>query len=381
VALTPRQTATDRAELGRQVADAVHNAIAAELPLDFQLLTVLAHRIEQCNSNSNIWVARDLHTTTGEAYDGHGRFWCCGSKLCPSCLARSSRHARKLITLAIQNQKLLVGEHYHFLTLTMPNYGLPLLEARQLMHYAWTLFRKKKWFRDRVLGGCRSEEFTLTKTGYHYHQHLIVRSKYLEYHSFRHQWTECLRTAFARAGKSLSFATSDHMAIANCQRVGSITEAVKEVAKYITKATSWKRLASSDLLDAARIERWPRMFELFGSFRTALSGVAVPEVDEASDKTILDTKSLSDGDSGRGWREQFRTLGVVGYLDKLHEDIATESEFRMLQLKHKYSAAVFWRLRCKDRPQILSTTERIQSLASRKMDPQTYAYQYGETVH
>jgi hypothetical protein len=370
-----RQSATDRAELGRQTADALLNAIEAELPNDLDILTVHAHRIRQCNSSGNLWVASDLHNSFGEAFDGSGRFWTCGSKLCSDCLAKTSRRNRKMLSAIIEAQRMMVGEHYHFLTLTMPNNGLPLLEARQIMNYAWTLFRKKEWFKETFSGGCKSEEFTLTKRGYHYHMHCIVRGRFVIYSSLRHFWTEALRVAFERCGKDLSIATSDSMAIANIQRIGSISEAIKEVAKYITKASSWRRLKPSDLLDVARIERWPRMFEFFGSFRN-LTGVAVPEDDDRPiDKTILDTKCLSDGESVRGWRSQCRSIGVAKYLVYLARQIIEQRQFRMEQLKFHYKAATFHRLKSIRPPEILETIESVRDLEVRR-DGQAFSPQH-----
>ncbi len=133
--------------------------------------------------------------------------------------------------------------------------------------------------------------------------------------------------------------------MANSKRIGSLSEAILEVAKYITKASSWKKLKAADLLDAARIERWPRMFEIFGSFRS--DGVAVLEEDASNPvrKTILDTELLSDADETSGWRGRARKLGAAKYLEFLGEKIAEQSEFRIMQLKFHYSAATFWRLK------------------------------------
>lgn len=248
---TPRQAATDLVARGLDVANALDSAILAELPADADLLSVHSHRIRLCNHLNNIWHARDLHTQTGDLYDGSGRFWACGSKLCPHCLAKQSKRVRSKLKDAIAEQKLNVGEHWHFLTFTMPMADLSLLDARKALIIAWMLFRKKKWFKDKIIGFFKSEEFTVSRGKVHYHCHVLVRSRFIEYSSMRHFWTESLRSAFPEVGRTFSAATSDGMAIANCRRVGSLSEAVKEVAKYLTKCTSWRKVPTSELLDLA----------------------------------------------------------------------------------------------------------------------------------
>jgi len=348
--LTQRQKSTDNVNSGQQVAYALTNAIEAELPDDAELLIVHAYRLLKCNSLNNIWMAQDLHDRHGVLYSGSGRFWNCGSKLCQSCLAKTTRRNRKHLTAIMESQKLIVGESFHFLTLTMPNRSVPLQTARRIMNYAWVLLRKKKWFRDTFSGGVKSEEFTLTKRGYHYHLHLILRGKFVSFASLRHFWTDALRVAHARLGLDLSIATSDGLAIANVRKIGSIRDAVNEVAKYITKQSSWLKLRAEDLLDCARIRRWPRMFEFVGSFRGFSSSecVADREADENSvEEAILDKKALSDGELDSGWRSDVSRLGVAQYLAKLENQIVDNARFRITQLKSRYIAAQFTRLKLK----------------------------------
>ncbi len=385
---TPRQIAEESAEQGRKIARVIDDAIHAERPLDADLLTIYAHRVRLCNQTGNIWTAADLHNDKGDCFDGSGRFWFCGSKMCPYCLARQSQRNRKKLRAAILQQRVVVddersplglpvGQNYHFLTLTMPNIGLPIIEARAILNLAWSLFRKKDWFRKTIVGGAKSEEFTLTARGYHYHAHSLVRSRYINYSSLRHYWTESLRVAFSRYGKTLDAATSDHLAIANCRRVGSIEDAIKEVAKYMTKSTSWQRIDAEQLLDLCRIIRWPRMFELFGSFRLP-PAVAALEVDEdIPNKTILDTKSLSDGEPETGWRTTVNELGVAAYLEKLDEGILSQAELRMRQLRHHYKYAKFVRLRPEqtvNNGEIVKRIAAIYSGAGRPPPPTVLKY-------
>lgn len=362
---SPREHAIETAEFGRKVAHALTDAIAAELPLDADLLHLHAHRIKLCSSTNNLWLARDLHNKDGELFNGSGRFWLCGSKLCPYCLQRQSQRMRAKLRVAIEAQRLMVNEHWHFLTFTMPKVGLDLLTARSVLNMAWSLFRKKVWFQGRIAGYFKSEEFTTATGGVHYHCHVLARSRYIEYSSLRHFWTESLRTAFLRHGKTLTAATSDGMAIANCRRVGSVSEAVNEVAKYLTKSSSWRKVPTSELLDLARIRRWPRMCEFGGTLRLP-PAVAFLEVDEAfPNKTILDTKSLSDGEPETGWRSEASELGAADYLEKLHQRVLEQSIIRMQQLKRHFAAANFWTLKFENPIDIEQTLKMIVATYAR----------------
>lgn len=366
MAETQKAKSLERAEVGRNIAASIRDALYAELPSDANVLAVLGHRIEQCNSTSNLWTGKDLHNSDGEAYDGGGRFWSCGSKLCPDCIAKQSRRARRLLRHVMHEEKLIVGTHHHFLTLTMPTQDLPLLEAREILNHAWSVFRKKKWFQDNVKGGFRSEEFTVNRTGYHYHMHVLCTSKFINYDSFRHFWTEALRHAFAEAGRPLELHTKDHRAFANCRRVGSREQAINEVAKYITKSDSWAKLDAGTLLDVCRIERWPRMVEFFGSWKSFLSGVAVPEDDKTLEKTILDTESITDRVPSRTWRDDCREKGAAKYLIDLESKITDETLFRQEQLRRKFSAAKLTRIRDGTSPQISNVVRVIIELDTRR---------------
>lgn len=361
-----RDKSLERAEVGRNIAASIRDALYSELPPDASVLAVLAHRIEQCNSTSNLWHGRDLHNEFGECYDGGGRFWQCGSKLCPDCVAKQSRRARRMLRSVMNAEKMIVGTHHHFLTLTMPTQDLPLLEARAILNHAWSIFRKKKWFTDNVKGGFRAEEFTVNKTGYHYHMHVLATSRFINYDSFRHFWTEALKFAFAHAGRDLNLHTKDHRAFANCRRVGSREAAINEVAKYITKSDSWRKLDASTLLDVCRIERWPRMVEFFGSWKASLSGVAVPEDDDGLSKTILDTGSITDRVPSRTWRDDCRERGAAKYLTQLEAQINDESLFRQDQLRRKYTAANLSRIRDGTSPQITDVVRIIRELDTRR---------------
>lgn len=274
---TPRQKATDQASYSLETADALEAAIIAEAPDNWQELASHVIRLRACNQPDNIWHASDLHDReTGVLYDGAGHLWKCNSKLCSHCLSSQSKRHRKILEMVVEREKKLrLGQYVHFLTLTMPNQGLPLIKARKVMDTAWALFRKRDWFKQHIIGGCKSEEFTVTRTGIHYHMHSVVKSKYIVWREMREIWTLCVQAAWLKVvGVRLNVNTTDGLVIVNVARLGNMSNAISEVAKYITKADSWRKVPSNDLLELAAVRRYPRMFELFGSFRATRIAIA-----------------------------------------------------------------------------------------------------------
>lgn len=345
-----KEQALIRSETGRKIAASIRDALIIDRRSNAEELIIHAHRIQTCNAEGNIWTAKDMHNSEGECFDGTGRFWNCGSKLCPSCVARQSKRNRNNLRNAIEQQKLRLGESLGMITLTFPTTDLPLLKARRIMLIAWQLLRKRKWFKDTIIGAARSEEFTLTRKGFHYHQHLLTRSKYVSYHMLRSEWTHCIKTAFDREDIPISIATADGLAVAHYRRVTSVNSAINEVAKYVTKNDSWSKLRPEDLLDVASIVRFPRMFELLGSFANRSLVAPAEEGDCGEDGDYLDTTSLTDGEQVTGWRQRLRSVGVAEYLQEFGDEVRDKSLFRVEQLKFRYPAASFARLKAPPLP-------------------------------
>ncbi len=65
---------------------------------------------------------------------------------------------------------------------------------------------------------------------------------------------------------------------ASDQEIG-LPSAVKELTKYITKASSWSEVSDEQLVAIAEVKRWPRCFELLGAWRNKKceSAAAIPE--------------------------------------------------------------------------------------------------------
>jgi len=373
--------AQSRVSFGASSASALFDALNRNKIRDEEVWG-LANRIRVCSERENHWVGDDLHNTeTGELYAGNGNLWSCGSKLCPSCVAKASNRSRKELRLSLKNQKLMTGEMYQFITLTMPNPNLSAVQTRTLINRIWTLFRKRDYFKQKIRGGSKNEEFTLTENGYHYHYHLLCITRFLNYNEFRRVWTECIKTAFREFNLPCEFKTDDGLAMVKIERLSSsangLKGAIQEVCKYITKSDSWEKLPQKDLIEIASIKRFWRMFEIFGSFKTQRNANLVLEspnvfityllaklvvqilkyIQTGEPLTILDTKQISDGENfvevkdlpekvpkrrrELNWRDYISENGLESYFEKLAEQIEKTRYARKYFLSLKYKFATF----------------------------------------
>jgi hypothetical protein len=289
------------------------------------------------------------------------------------------------LKLSLKNQKLLTGEMYQFITLTIPNPNLSLIQTRTLTDRVWTLFRKRDYFKQKIRGGSKSEEFTLTENGYHYHYHLLCKTRFLNFAEFRRVWTECIEIAFREFNLPCEFKTEDGLAMVKIKRLSSsvngLKGAIQEVCKYVTKSDSWEKLPQKDLIEIASIKRFWRMFEIFGSFKTQRNANLVLEspnvfvtyllikltaevlkklkqlVENGESLTILDTKQISDGECSSefadlpekvpkkqremSWRKYILENGLESYFEKLAEQVEKTRYARKCFLSLKYKYAMF----------------------------------------
>jgi hypothetical protein len=240
----------------------------------------VSDKMRECAKTRNIWTARDLHNADGELFDGVGTYIPCGVRLCPSCSASLRRRARRRARVALASCALRSGEHARFITLTMPTIAeASLLETIQIVHRAWSLMRKRKFWKANVRAGIKGVEFTVTPNGYHTHIHILCISKWIEYAGLRSEWSHCLRSAWRASGREIVFKTSHGEAVVDVRLVKpkmrasasrvivSLESALQEVCKYITKSESWDALPDAHLVEIAEVRRWPRLFEVFGEMR------------------------------------------------------------------------------------------------------------------
>jgi len=334
----------ESAEIGRELSADLTAIVRNEMPPDAPAIFAKIARIRYCNDDGNLWYADDLvNKETGELYAGSGRFWKCNSRLCPHCSKLSARKHRATIRKNLK-QPLLIGQYRKFVTFTIPNLGLDLHQSRELVNHAWSLLRKRTWFKKTIIGGCKSEEFTVTAKGIHYHLHSILISKYIQYDKLRNLWTESFITAAAAMNIPFSIGTADSMLIVNVRNISSADQAANEVCKYITKQDSWMKLDPASVLDILRLKRFPRVFEFLGSWRDSSDADAKPRPVEREDteenKTILDTENLSD----EPIVELARIVtfaDAIDYLVALETAIADQHRFRKKQLRYIQPHASF----------------------------------------
>lgn len=297
-------------------------------------LVALAGRIALCNHHSNIYGIPEAYLNSNNTTSpATGRFWRCNSKLCPSCLARQSRITRSKLRVALAAQQKKTNERYYFATFTIPNPDLSLLETRSIVNYAWSLFRKRSLCVALIRGGAKSEEFTVTKKGFHYHLHCIFLSKWLRYQTIREVWTDCVRTSFAKHERKFEVKMSDGFLNVNIKCIFPNERSIHEVCKYVTKCDSWSKVARRDLIEVTLIRRWCRMFELFGSFAPRESN------EQSESPPIVHTRSLTDGVSptpSNYWRDLVHRMSVDIYLHNLETEIDRVRDFGLTELRSRF---------------------------------------------
>jgi hypothetical protein len=281
-------------------------------------LRSLAERISLCNSKPNSFIQPNFQCRhTGETYTKIDRFWRCNSKLCQSCLTRQTRKNRKKLTDAISRTRLAKNERWSFVTFTIPKPDLTLVECRSIIDRAWCLFRKRSFCVALVRGGAKSEEFTISKSSFHYHLHCLFISKWFLWTELRRVWTDCVRQAFADHDRPFEVNTSSGLVVVNVKQVTNLTNVIREVCKYITKGDSWSKLQQADLIEIASIRRWSRMFELLGCLRDAND-----DEREASPPHVH-KEHLSDGGfepSPHYWRDVVNEIGFEAYQTRLRDE-------------------------------------------------------------
>ncbi|HEY0428707.1 MAG TPA: protein rep [Pyrinomonadaceae bacterium] len=351
---------------------------------DSRLVQGLSDRIWACCQYNNLFTADDLHTEDGELYEGRGQLWACNSRLCPVCTGRLAKRNRKIARYVIdrENTKLLVGEDWYFITLTMPDLSLvdlSLMDCRKVINTAWRKFSRSKWFKYISRGGMKDEEFTVgDHQQYHYHLHLLAicrsRIQSNNFHEIRYEWTRALEFSFRKHNIKFQCNTSDGLAVSNVQKVWNKERAILELCKYITKTTDWAKIPQAQLAEIATVKRFPRMFEVYGICKETAKQIRAASTKRAEDKeTYLDTKKITDSETDsddcqnfdaetigekisvngeasnshappakkKTWRELCRILPRNQWLEHLENEIARVQEYRRRQLREKFAFASF----------------------------------------
>lgn len=273
-------------------------------------LIALAKRIEHCSADDNQTYVRG---TPHSAYSV--RMWRCRSKLCDHCLQYRSAKQRSALRQILRNLKIPTGSNLNFVTFTIKNPGLPITETRAILNKTWRLFTKRSLFVDSFRGGSKTEEFTITPNGFHFHLHLLTVTKYLHFNEVRRVWTECFHEATQH---TQLINTADSMLMVKILRVTNRDQAIFEVSKYVTKTWSFGRLSHEAVRDLGLMQRWNRQFEIFGNWKQ-----------QREIKTILDKENLSAESVRRmtTWRDHLKKIGLMLYLNYLENEVRDRQAF------------------------------------------------------
>jgi hypothetical protein len=242
----------------------------------------------------------------------------------------------------MSQQELKKDERFTFVTFTITNPRTSLSQARKIVNRSWTLFRKRKFCVSLIRGGSKSEEFTLTSNGFHYHLHCIFLSRWFQFNELRRVWTECVEQAFAEADLPFKVTTKDGLLIVKVKPIVSREGSIQEVCKYVTKSDSWIKMSQDDLVTVALIRRWHRMFELFGSFKLSETSSDADEQRAEGDLPIVHTGCITDGTSHerRYWRDHIGTNSDLEvYLKILEQRIEYERTNRITSMSQLFPQA------------------------------------------
>jgi hypothetical protein len=258
------------------------------------------------SGTANHFVAENLLSSAGETFTGYGSFTVASSSLDAAYLKAKSKKSRKAITFALELCKThlaanKIGAYKHFLTFTQPTLiGVGLEKTFAVADYAWSLFRKRKYFIESIFGAVIAEEFTLgerykkenrawafDKDGFHAHRHLIAFGKWLDVGQLKIDWTECLELSAAKFGYSLNFKTSNGLGVVHRETVWSDDKAIDELGKYICKSSTFDELPASEIIQVEQALQGKRMLQTFGKCNRRVGT-------QAAD-AHLDTTSVIDG--------------------------------------------------------------------------------------
>ncbi len=351
-----------------------------------KIIEAIIYRLEKCNQNENLWVAEDLHTADGECFPGRGTYYSCGSRFCSQCVSIPSRRNAKIAGYALDKLK---HRDLRFVVLTMPDDALShfsLLQQHDVFYKAWRLLTtKSKWWKGFVRGVIRSDEFTAKlnrKNLYHYHTNLLLDCPYLPHLTLKQEWTKYLKKSFKHFGIEWHCPTKNGLPDVYIKRIVSkVNDEKKEISrekviielcKYATKPQDWDNVPIEDIAEIIELGRFPRMFEVLGSFsdvrpKPLQNAVNSPEstINEKDNfnsnldaKTYVHTNFITvpkiDASSNhfgrpppkprrKSWFRRLQDNEITINQYKIEFDFTVErtKRFRKLQLRQRYPFATF----------------------------------------
>lgn len=253
-----------------------------------------AWKLQRCSDDANLWFLN-----APESGWLHGRYWKCRSKLCSFCLSDESRRRRKQLRATLAAYPGSSSKHlWRFVTFTIENPETTITNTRAIVNGAWRLLRKRACFAA-VKAGAKSEEFTLTKRGFHYHLHSLLHfSKRPNYQDWRRNWTECVEASGGHSNRLYGFANIDGYLTVEFSQIDKAENLVNELCKYITKSSDFRTLSPAALIELADRKRWFRVFELIGKLRQPRQ---TTKPSATRQRSIVHTKRLFAGRNTDLW--------------------------------------------------------------------------------
>lgn len=114
----------------------------------------------------------------------------CKNRFCPVCAAPRARRIRKRLQWYVSNVKLLPGQRFKHLVLTVRNSG-DLSAAVDHLVKSFRRLRQSVWFKRHVSGGAYVIEITGREGNYHPHIHCLIASYFTPFAILKSHWEKC----------------------------------------------------------------------------------------------------------------------------------------------------------------------------------------------
>jgi hypothetical protein len=378
------ETARGKIALGNKVVRSLRKAAMGS---GSRRAYAVAEMVARCVDSQNVFLAEGMKNKQGETFTGYSTLYHCRQRVCPFCCSTLRRRSRKVAAAAVDELVSVATNdvHFRFVTLTQPVLpGVSIIEAISIIQYAWSLLRKREFWKSRVHGGVKAIEFEPKGEGYHAHIHLVVFSEFIEVNkdweerlekraarrelypgNLRSEWTSCIRAAWERVEIDAEIKTPTGELIVNVKEVRdkksghsfggteykALGDVLNEVSKYVTKNTSWLKIPAEQLVEVVSVKRWARMFEVFGSCRRAKAEPDDVEVDAVESKDIeharleehtttsLDTRRIIDGEKSSDLPKESPKDRPPSLLDQA--EIMDWDRWKILLDFHVYKATLF----------------------------------------
>ncbi len=321
----------------------------------------------------NIFHATDLiNRETGELFDGYGVLInSVNSRLSKAYLTASARRSRKRIRSKLSQVKLLLGERYRFLTLTMPFLRADVATVLKIKDRATELLKKRQLWTSNVRAAFVSEEITIGEsstfyyTHYNAHNHALLISKFIDHSAIANLWTDCVEKACNEFGVEFLMRnlvsnrlTVDIKDVATYSRkhCKSLDDSVEELCKYVTQGSEFAKVPIAEIVEIENALFNRQMIKSYGDFNNQ-KGTGKKENSTAL--TSLDTKCITDGDTPTPKRVKLqhrkpRAASLIDtgvklilegrrdeWLDLIGVTMAYRRQFRVEHLAWKFPHATF----------------------------------------